>query len=83
MLTCVNEIIRGWPLLRRMMLITFGEANARLYDRSLGAGNWYAMEDPRLLWLQVRGPGNIPRDFSKDDAAALEAAKKEEAPNGV
>ena len=57
MMECLNEILEGWPDLRRMMLLTHNESAARLYRTTLGALEWSESPSAGLMVMEKRGKG--------------------------
>ncbi|KAI0193104.1 hypothetical protein F4808DRAFT_361717 [Astrocystis sublimbata] len=55
MLTCLEDVMKGWPYLRRMMLAC-APATLELYKKALGAENWDELHKGNLVLGTCNGP---------------------------
>ena len=58
MMECLEEVLRGWPGLRRFLIVTSSPHAARLYETTLGAQPVQA-KSPNLTFLQRLGPATV------------------------
>ncbi len=54
MLSCLDEVIKAWPHLRRFMLLTSG-SSIDLYKKTLGMNDWVEGQEG-LVVGEIKGP---------------------------
>ncbi len=54
MMECLNDIIKGWPHLRRFMFLTSDRMD--LYRKYLGAKDWYECNTKGISIGLIEGP---------------------------
>jgi GNAT superfamily N-acetyltransferase len=59
LLECVDEVLRGWKELRRVMLMTSG--NARWYERVLGVKEFEQGRNG-LVFMNRKGEGSVLKE---------------------
>lgn len=65
MMECLNEVIKAWPHLRRLMLLTSG-SSLDLYRKTLGVKDWNECENRSLVVGMVDGPAILSRSSGQD-----------------
>jgi GNAT superfamily N-acetyltransferase len=65
MMECLNEVIKAWPHLRRLMLLASG-SSLDLYRKTLGAKDWNERENRSLVVGMVDGPAILGRSSERD-----------------
>jgi GNAT superfamily N-acetyltransferase len=60
MMQCLDEILVGWPMLRRFLLLTHSPAAGRMYEKTLGACEWSESPSSTLALFERRGGGARP-----------------------
>ncbi|KAH8888563.1 hypothetical protein GQ53DRAFT_241538 [Thozetella sp. PMI_491] len=58
MMKCLDEVISGWPRLRRFMILTGSSDAARLYEKTLDAKD-IRESGSKLMYLERLGPGGL------------------------
>ncbi|GAW17640.1 hypothetical protein ANO14919_071000 [Xylariales sp. No.14919] len=57
MLSCLDEVIKAWPHLRRLTLFTSSKS-IDLYRTALGANDWFECKEGLVLGM-IEGPGAV------------------------